>query len=123
MRIVLLGEDGVRVEQSAGPLTVEAARPDEVYSPFHMMGSSLGVCTLSVLQSWAAAAKLDSHHLAVQVHWTFVEQPHRVGSYDVRLEWHDLDPKRRAAAERVAAMCAVKATLTVPPDITLTITP
>lgn len=123
MRIVLLGEDGVRVEQSGGPLTVEASRPDEVYSPFHMMGSGLGVCTLSVLQSWAAAARLDSRRLAVQVHWTFVEQPHRIGTYDVRLDWPDLEPQRKPAAERVAAMCAVKATLAAPPEINVTITP
>jgi uncharacterized OsmC-like protein len=123
LRIVLLGEDGVRVEQSVGPLTVEAARPDEVYSPFHMMGSGLAVCTLSVLQSWAAAAKLDSRRLAIQVHWSFVEQPHRIGAYDVRLEWPDLDPKRHPAAERVAAMCAVKATLADPPEIRLTLAP
>ena len=123
MRIVLLGEDGVRVEPSVGPLTVEASRPDEVYSPFHMMGSGLGVCTLAVVQSWAAAAKLDARGLAVEVRWSFVEDPHRIGSYDIRLHWPDLDPGRRAAAERVAAMCAVKNTFAVPPAITLSVAP
>lgn len=121
MRIVLLGEDGVRVEQSGGPLTVEAARPDEVYSPFHMMGSGLGVCTLSVLQSWAAAAKLDASRLAIEVRWEFVEDPHRIGRYDVRVEWPGLAENRRAAAERVAALCAVKATLAHPPDVDVTV--
>ena len=123
MRILLLGEDGVSVEQWPGPLTVEASRPEEVYSPFHMMGSALGVCTLSVLQSWAAAARLDARRLAVQVHWTFVERPHRIGAYDVHVDWPDIDARRKAAVERVAAMCAVKTTLAMPPDISVTVEP
>jgi uncharacterized OsmC-like protein len=123
LRIVLLGDDGVRVEPAAGPLTVEAARPDEIYSPFHMVGSGLGVCTLAVLQSWAASARLDADRIAVEVRWRFVDEPHRVGAYDVLLDWPQLDARRRPAAERVAGMCAVKNTLLEPPAVTLTIAP
>ena len=86
-----------------------------------MVGSALGVCTLSVLQSWAAVARLDAHRIAIEVRWRFVEDPHRIGAYEIRLEWPDLDAHRRAAAERVAGMCAVKNTLLVPPEVTLTV--
>jgi uncharacterized OsmC-like protein len=117
VKITLAPPDAVRVEDDGGPMTVEAPKATDVYSPFAMLAIGLGVCTLGVLQSWAEQAGLDRDGLAVEVAWTFIEDPHRVGSYRVAIVWPGLPEKRRRAAERAAATCAVHHTLSHPPTI------
>ena len=117
MKITLLGEDGVRLEPIPGPMTIEADSADQLYSPFHMLASSLAFCTYSVLASWASNAKIESGDIAIQVNWTFAEDPHRVGEIDMKIEWPSLPEARRSAASRVADLCAVHASLTHPPTI------
>ena len=116
MKITLVGEDGIRLEPTTGPMTIEADSADQLYSPFHMLASGLAFCTYSVLASWATHAKLDSDDIIVNVTWKFVYDPHRVGDIDLRIEWPSLAPERKAAAARVAELCAVHATLTHSPN-------
>ena len=118
MKITLLGEDGIRLEPIPGPMTIEADSAHQLYSPFHMLASSLAFCTYSVLASWASNAKLQSSDIVVEVKWTFAEDPHRVGELSMNIEWPSLPEPRRSAASRVADLCAVHATLTHPPTIT-----
>lgn len=117
MKITLLADDALRLEPIPGPMTIEAESADRVYSAFHMLASSLAFCTYSVLASWASNAKLDSHDIMIEVHWKFAEDPHRVGEMDVKIEWPSLPPARQSAANRVADLCAIHATLTHPPPI------
>lgn len=117
MKITLLGEDGVRLEATPGPMTIEAERPDQSYSPFHMLGSSLALCEYSLLASWATHAKLSADDLAVEVSWTFVEEPHKVGEMTVTLDWPSLPEGRREAAKRATTLCPVHRTLAHPPTI------
>ena len=119
MKIVLTGAESVRLEPAPGPLTIEAPSADMGYSPFHMLGSSLATCTFSVLQSWATHKDLGADDLRVDVSWSFVEQPHRVGSIKVKLEWPSLAPDMWPRAIRVANLCGVHNTLTHPPEITV----
>ncbi len=119
MKITLLSEERVRLEDGAGPLTVEAETAETSYSPFHMVASGLATCIFSVLHSWAAHAKITADGLAVEVGWAFADRPHRIGSFEVMLHWPGLPPERRAAAERAASLCAVHSTLTHPPHITI----
>ncbi|HEX2723272.1 MAG TPA: OsmC family protein [Gemmatimonadaceae bacterium] len=121
MKITLLGDDGVRLEPVLGPMTIEASSADQLYSPFHMLGSSLAFCTYSVLASWASNAKLESSDIVVEVKWKFVEDPHRVGDIAMTIQWPSLPPAREKAAARVADLCAVHATLTHPPAISTTV--
>ncbi len=118
MQITLLSDDSIRLEPTPGPLTIESPTEDRQYSPFHMLGSSLAMCTYSVLHSWADHAKLAVEGLAIEVSWTFVEDPHRIGEVVMRLLWPDLPPARRSAAQRVAALCPIHATLTHSPSLT-----
>ncbi len=118
MQITLLSDDSIRLEATPGPLTIESPTEDRQYSPFHMLGSSLAMCTYSVLHSWADHAKLAVEGLAIEVSWTFVEDPHRIGEVVMRLLWPDLPPARRSAAQRVAALCPIHATLTHSPSLT-----
>ncbi|MET0399088.1 MAG: OsmC family protein [Longimicrobiaceae bacterium] len=121
MKILLVAEDRIRLEGTAGPMTIEADSPEMQYSPFHMLASSLATCTHSVLASWATNARLAVDDLAVEVGWSFVEEPHRVGSMQVHVDWASLPEARRAAAERVAALCTVKKTLEQPPTVSTTV--
>jgi uncharacterized OsmC-like protein len=117
LKITLLSDDRIRMDGGAGPMTIEAESAEMSYSPFHMLASSLATCTLSVLHAWATNAKLPADDLAVEVGWTFAEDPHRVGSMSLDIDWPTLPEARRAAAERVAELCTVKVTLKHPPEI------
>ncbi len=121
MKITLIAEDGIRLEPIPGPMTIEAESADQLYSPFHMLASGLAFCTYSVLASWASNAKLDSDDIIVEVRWEFAEDPHRVGSIRMSVEWPSLPPQREKAASRVAEMCAIHATLMHSPVVETTV--
>ncbi|HUF17601.1 MAG TPA: OsmC family protein, partial [Thermoanaerobaculia bacterium] len=89
------------------------------YSPYHMLGSSLATCTWSVLASWAQQAGLSTGDLAIEVRWSFVDDPHRVGSITLTFFWESLPEVRRQAAQRAARLCPIHHTLSVPPEITI----
>ncbi len=118
MKITLLSDERIRLDGRAGPMTIEAESAETTYSPFHMLASSLATCTFSVLHSWATNAKIPADDLAIEVGWTFAEDPHRVGTMEVDLQWPSLPENRRAAAQRVADLCTVKVTLKNPPEVT-----
>lgn len=117
MKITLLSDDRIRLEGKAGPLSVEADSAEMQYSPFHMLASGLATCTYSVLASWGTHAKLPVDDLAIEVGWTFAEDPHRVGSLDVDVLWPSLPAERRNAAVRAAGLCTLKKTLEMPPQV------
>lgn len=119
MKITLVSDEAVRLELTPGPLTVEAATADMAYSPFHMMGSALATCTMSVLHSWATHAKISPDDLVIDVEWSFTEKPHRVGAMTLTFRWPSLPEGRREAAKRAATLCAIHATLSHPPEITI----
>jgi uncharacterized OsmC-like protein len=119
MRIVLESDDELVALPTEEPVTIHAHSPELSYSAFHMLASGLATCVLSVLHTWASNAGLPTENLAVRVKWKFVEDPHRVGSYELTLHWPDLPPDRVAAAERVTEQCAVHETFAHPPHITV----
>jgi uncharacterized OsmC-like protein len=119
MKIILTSEESLRLEPTPGPLTIEAPSADQSYSPFHMLGSSLATCTFSVLQSWATNKNFGVDDLRVDVSWSFVDTPHRIGSIKVNLEWPSLASDMWSRALRVADLCAVHNTLMHPPEIVM----
>ena len=121
VKIILLSENAIRLEPTAGPLTIASVDAEQSYSPFHMLASALGSCTLSVMHTWASGARLEADDLAVEVHWTFAEDPHRVDTMHLSLDWPSLPEKRHEAAQRVATMCTVHATLHHPPSIKVSV--
>jgi putative redox protein len=117
VKITLLSDERLRLEPTPGPMTIEAASPERAYSPFHMVGSGLATCVLSVLASWAETAGFTADDLVIEVEWTFAEKPHRIGRFALALHWPSLPEPRRGAATRVAALCPIHATLHTPPEI------
>jgi putative redox protein len=112
MKITLTGEESLRIEPTPGPLTIESLSRDQSYSPFHMLGSALGTCTLSVMQSWASNKGIGVDGLKVEVSWTFVEGEHRIGSMKVVLDWPSLSAELWPRVIRAASLCGVHKTLT-----------
>lgn len=121
MKITLISDDAIRLGQTGSPMTIEAMSADQLYSPFHMLASGLAFCIHSLLTSWATNAKLDAGDLLIEVSWAFVEQPHRIGSIELRIIWPSLPKARTEAAKRASALCAIHATLEHPPAITFTV--
>jgi uncharacterized OsmC-like protein len=119
MKITLTGEESLRLEATSDQLTIEAPTPDLRYSPFHMLGSALGACTFSVLQSWASNKNIDSGDLKIDVSWSFFEGQHRVGAMKVRLTWPTLTAELWPRAIRAANLCGIHSTLTHPTQITV----
>lgn len=116
MKITLLADERIRLDGGAGPMSIEAESAEMTYSPYHMLASALATCTLSVLHAWATNARLPTDGLALEVGWKFVEEPHRVGSMHVDIEWPGLPENRLTAAKRVADLCTVKQTFLHPPQ-------
>jgi uncharacterized OsmC-like protein len=119
VKITLLSDDAIRLTPEPGPMTIEAQSAEQTYSPFHMLASGLATCTFSVMYSWATHADLPVDDLAIEVRWTFADDPHRVGEMSVVFDWPSLPERRRAAAKRVAEMCTIHATLKHPPRVTI----
>jgi len=119
MKITLTGEESLRLEPTSGPLTIEAESPDQSYSPFHMLGSALGACTLSVLQSWASNKGLAADDLRIDITWTFLERQHRLDAMRVKLDWPSLSAELWPRAVRAAGLCGVHQTLTHPVHISI----
>ena len=59
MKITLLSEESIRLEPTAGPMTIEAPTAEQSYSPFHMLASGLAYCTFSVMYAWAEHAGIS----------------------------------------------------------------
>jgi putative redox protein len=119
VKLTLLTDESVRLEPIAGPMTIEAPSAEQSYSPFHMVAGGLAYCTFSVMYAWAEHAGLNAEDLIIDVAWTFADDPHRVGAFDICFHWPSLPEKRLDAAKRVAEMCTLHATLHHPPAITI----
>lgn len=120
MKITLISDEEIRAEESLGTmLTIEADSHHRSYSPYHMLASGLAVCTFSVLASWASHAGLNAEGLTINVRWSFVEDPHRVGRIDLRFDWPNLPSERRKAAKRAASLCPVHNTFKIAPEISI----
>lgn len=119
MKITLTSDDSIRLEPLQGPMTIEADSVEMQYSPFHMLASGLAFCTFSVLHSWASNAGVHWEDLSISVGWKFEEKPHRVGSMDVKLIWPSLPDDRTSVALRASQLCAIHATLSHPPRISI----
>ncbi|MEX2284887.1 MAG: OsmC family protein [Gemmatimonadota bacterium] len=119
MKIVLESEESILLLAADGMLTIEAASAEQTYSSFHMLASALATCTFAVLDSWAHQANLHVNDLSIRVRWEFAEDPHRVSTFDLQFVWPSLPDARVRAAKRVAALCAVHASLMHPPAINI----
>ena len=115
MLLTIIAEDHIRLDTGGEDgLVVEG----ESFGPLPMLAASLALCTVSVIQSYADGAGVDVAGFGVEVRWNYVEDPYRVGRYDVTLHLPTSVPQsRHRAIVRVADTCTVHATLIHPPAI------
>ena len=119
VKITLLSDESIRLEPGPGPMTIEAVEPDQLYSPFHMLASSLAFCTFSVMQAWATSTTQPADDLVLEVRWRFSQdEPKRVSEMHLTFAWPSLPGRKRDAAKRVAELCTIHATLHHPPTVT-----
>lgn len=120
MRIILKSEERVRFEEGGEPgLEIRSTSAKRGFSSFHMLAAALASCTDSVLRSWAAQAGIPTDNLAIDVGWDFADDPPRVSSLRVHLEWPGLPAVRRASAEQAASLCGVHHTLVAPTSVSV----
>jgi uncharacterized OsmC-like protein len=84
-----------------------------------MLASGLAVCTFGVMQSWASNVGVSADDLVIDVSWSFVDNPHRVGAMELSYQWPSLPEDRKRVAQRVAELCPVHKTLTQSPSMTI----
>ena len=116
MLVRILDETHVRLETAAGGdgLAVEG----ENFGALQMLATSLALCTVSVVLSYGETAGLDLAGFAVEVQWEYVDDPYRVGRYQMTLHLPEgLPSNRLGAIKRAAETCTVHHTLTHPPVI------
>ena len=119
MKITLTGEESLKIEPTTGMLTIEAESSEQSYSPFHMLGSALGMCTFAVLQSWSSNKNLSASDLRIDVSWKFAQGQHRVETMSVKLAWPSLSAELWPRALRAAHLCGVHQSLAQPAHITV----
>lgn len=105
----------------------EFDRPDfevetapEAEATFHamqMFGTSLGLCTASVLATYGEHFDAGMDDLIVEVDWDYADDPYRVDDIDMEIQWPSLPDSRRQAAERAARQCTIHNTLHHDPTI------
>lgn len=100
------GGEGLEIEEEGGRL-----------GPLEMLAASLATCTVAVLTSWGRNVGLDPDDLVVRLEWEYVDDPYRVGRYDLEVRWPGLPDGRRDRARRVVEACTVHHTLAHPPEM------
>lgn len=110
MKLILETETSNRLEMDGtGFEIVSEGAP---ISPYHLLAASLSSCTVLTLQSWAEGAGIDLAPLTVAVSWNKAEErPARIEHIAMELRWPGLPEERVQAAERVADLCPIHATL------------
>lgn len=85
--------------------------------PMEMFAASLGLCTASVLASYAQVLRIPLATLSVVVRWEYAEDPYRIGRIEMDLDWPDVPPERRKAVLKAAKTCTIHHTLEHPPEV------
>ena len=110
MKLILESETRARLAMEGDGF--EIASEGAPISPYHLLAGSLATCTALTLQSWSEGAGIDMTPLTIHVTWKMADEPpKRVVRIDMELRWPGFPEARIAAAERVADLCPVHATL------------
>ena len=84
----------------------------EPFGALQMLAASLALCTASVLEDYATTARFHLHSLAIDVAWSYADQPYRVGDMRMTLQiGSDVPASRHKALLRAAEHCTVHSTL------------
>ena len=51
----------------------------EQFGPLQMLAASLALCTASVISDYATTAQFKLADVVIDVHWSYSEEPYRIG--------------------------------------------
>src|SRR5690606_9402235 len=110
MRLILEGEDRIRLEMAGEGL--EILSEGAPLSPFHLLAASLASCTALAVSPWAAGAGLAAAPRSLSGRRARADtRPKRVTRMAMELRWPGRPAARVATAERLAEPCPIHATL------------
>ena len=119
MKVVLHTEEDIELKEMFEPgIEIESDDPTVPFSSLQMFVAAVGLCTFSVLASYAEQIDAPPDTMTIRLRWSYVEDPFRVGEIDMEVRWPTLPDSRLEAARRAAAQCTLHNTLTHPPRIT-----
>ncbi len=118
MRVLLHDETDLELTDVMTPgFEVESSGEEVPFSALQMFATSLALCTLSVLVSWAQHAGTDPSSISIGIRWAYAPKPMRVSEIEMAIRWPDLPPERLEAARRAAEQCTLHHTLAQPPPV------
>jgi putative redox protein len=122
MQIVYRG--GVRFDVISGKHSVVTDQPvedgghDDGMGPVELFVGSLASCVGYFVARYCARHQIPCEGFTMEADWTFAEQPHRVGSVELRLNLPSaVTPEQRDKLLKVAHGCTVHQSLTIPPKV------
>jgi uncharacterized OsmC-like protein len=122
MRILLHSPEDLTLTDFEDPEFRVVPETEEVhFSAMEMFATSIGLCTYSVLMSYAEQASAGTTGLAIRMRWRYAEGPYRISGIDMDITWPELPANRLKAAERAAEQCTLHNTLEVPPQVTTSV--
>jgi uncharacterized OsmC-like protein len=122
MRIVLEGEDRIRLEMTGEGFEISSEGAS--ISPYHLLAGSLASCTALTVESWAQGVGIEVRPLTVSVGWEMADdRPKRITHLDMELRWPGLPEERVKAAERAADLCPIHETLQRATEISRRVVP
>jgi putative redox protein len=120
MQLAILGPQHIRLDTADG--ADDLAVQGGPFGPLQMLAASLALCTLSVVASYAETARLDIDGIAIEVVWSYADDPYRVGRYELTLHLpQSLPAARHRAVIRAAHTCTVHQTMLHAPAFETTI--
>ncbi|MFM8551532.1 MAG: OsmC family protein [Nitrospiraceae bacterium] len=97
---------------------------DEGMSPVELFIGSLAGCVGYFVARYCARHGIPSDGFTIETDWSMAEQPHRVGSVDMRLHLPaTLTQPQQERLLKVAHGCTVHQSLAVPPTVSIVLLP
>lgn len=124
MKVTFRG--GSRFDITSGRHTIVTDQPvedggqDAGISPVELFIGSLASCVGYFVGRYCARHKIACDGFTVDAEWSYAEQPHRVGTVDMRINLPvQLTPEQRERLLKVAHGCTVHQSIAVAPSVTI----
>lgn len=123
MNVIMHHSEDLEMKQFDEPgLSIEPQDPEAHYSAMQMFATAMGLCTYSVLASYADQHDTPTDQMSLRMRWEYAEHPYRIGQFKMEIQWPELPPSKLEAAQRVASKCTLHNTLEQPPELTTRLT-
>lgn len=123
MNVIMHHSEDLELKQFDEPgLNIEQLDPEAHYSAMQMFATAMGLCTYSVLAGYAEQLDTPTEQMSLRMRWDYVEDPYRIGQFDMEIQWPELPSSKQNAAQRVASKCTLHNTLEHPPHLTTQVT-